>query len=217
MTEFSPPSETQPPIRLAFGFVFWRLMLYLTAMVGIAVALAIHRRVPLPQAVAVFIWWIPSILALAFSWAALGTVLLALIVRLFIAPRMRRWQSPRIDESTTQFAFHLEPHERECESSPCRLLDGGRLGSPGRLVLTDRRLLFLPNDWRGESWSARLVRLDHAACAPGRAMMGRMIKGVPASLEVVFLGEAPRRFAVVGARRWATALTPAHRGIVFHP
>ncbi len=188
-----------PPIRLAFGATFWRIFLTFLLLFTALVGSVILKRVPPNHWLLAFLFVMPMWAAWAFFIAATMTVFADLVVRLIIRPRMLRWLTPRADESFA--AFHLDPSERTLVESPARMAQG-RSWAPGRLVLTDRRLLFLPNAWDVEPWWSRRDRVRGAwpAQAP-RAFWG-FVRGMPARLGVAADGQS-HLFALLDAPAWS--------------
>ncbi len=195
----------RPPIRLAFGVLFWRLMGLLTLFFALILTLAIFGRVPAGKRLGVFLFAMPSFAAVAFFLAATGTVLADLAVRLIVRPRMLSWLAPRGDPMHAD--FHLEPRERVEAETPARCALG-RAWSPGRLVLTDRRLLFLPTAWDVEPWSSPRGRVQGARTVePPHAFWG-LVRGVPPHLEVA-VDHKVHRFALLDAPAWFRIVTGA--------
>jgi hypothetical protein len=189
----------RPPIRLAFGVLFWRLMGLLTLLFALILTLAVFGRVPPGKRLAVFLFMMPGFAAVAFFLAATGTVLVDLAVRLIVRPRLLAWLAPKGDPMHAD--FHLEPRERvEAETSARVAL--GRAWAPGRLVLTDRRLMFLPNAWDVEPWSSPRGRVQGARWAePPRAFWG-LVRGIPPHLEIA-VDNKIHRFALLDAPTWS--------------
>jgi hypothetical protein len=197
-------SSTQPrPIRLAFAALFWRLFLGFTLFFALLVGLFVAKRVPPPQVPLAFLLGMIVWVAVAFSLSSFLTVIVSLIVGAIVRPRLLGWLSPRSEESHA--AFHLEPREHEVSSSPARMARG-RSWSPGRLVLTDRRLLFLPNAWDVEPWSLQYDRLLDAAPAPAPRAFWGLVLDIPPRLNVSETGVPPHQFAMLDAPAWASLL-----------
>ncbi len=194
MTESQPP-----PIRLAFGTAFWRIFLTVLLLFTALVVTFLVRRVPPNHWLVIFLIAMPMWAAWAFFIAATGTVLADLVVRFLIRPRVVHWLTPRADESFA--AFHLESSERPVAESPARMAQG-RSWAPGRLVLTDRRLLFLPNAWDVEPWSARRDRLRGAWPAEAPRSFWGLVRGVPPRLAVADDGQR-HQFALLDAPAWS--------------
>jgi hypothetical protein len=97
---------------------------------------------------------IPSGLWSLFGAAIIAgglTLLAFLTVKLVVGPLLRSWLTPTID--STAMLFHLAPGEVSLVSIPARRL-WGWTWQPGALVVTDRRIWFLPSAWNLEPWSA---------------------------------------------------------------
>ncbi len=195
----------RPPIRLAFGALFWRLMGLFTLLFALILFLAVIGRVPAGKRLAVFLFSMPGFAVVAFFLAATGTVLVDLAVRLIVRPRMLAWLAPRGDPMHAD--FHLEPRERVEAESPARY-SLGRNWAPGRLVLTDRRLLFLPGAWDVEPWTCPRGRVQAARAAePPRAFWG-LVRGLPPRLEVA-VDNHVHRFALLDAPSWSQLVVGA--------
>jgi hypothetical protein len=189
----------RPPIRLAFGVLFWRLMGLLTLFFALILGLAVLGRVAPGQRLGFFLITMPGFAAIAFFLAATGTVLVDLAVRLIVRPRMLAWLAPRGDSAHAD--FHLEPRERVEAETPARVALG-RAWAPGRLVLTDRRLMFLPSAWDVEPWTTPRGRVQGARPSePPRAFWG-LVRGVPPRLEIA-VDNKIHRFALLDAPAWS--------------
>ena len=201
-TSFPP----RPPIRLAFGVLFWRLMGLLMLFFALILGLTAFGRVPPGKRLGFFLFTMSGAAAIAFFLAATGTVLVDLAVRLLVRPRLLAWLAPKGDPMHAD--FHLEPRERVEAETPARLALG-RAWPPGRLVLTDRRLLFLPNAWDVEPWSSPRGRVQAARSAePPRAFWG-LVRGVPSHLEVA-VDNKVHRFALLDAPSWSRIVVGAN-------
>jgi hypothetical protein len=188
----------RPYIRLAFGALFWRLMGMLTLLFALAHGSFVARNFPPGHRVFPFLVFMPVFAAFAFFLAAVATVVVDLVVRLIVRPRLMAWHAPRGEDFGS--AFHLDPRERPVAESPARM-SIGRSWPPGRLVLTDRRLLFLPNAWDVEPWSSPRDRLQAVYPAvPPRTLWG-LVRGIPPRLEVLADGRTCQ-FALLDAPAW---------------
>ncbi len=97
---------------------------------------------------------VPSVLSslVLATLMALGFTLLAfLAVKLIVEPILRSWLRPTVDASAV--LFHLAPGEVSLATMPARRRSRWSW-QPGALVLTDRRIWFLPTAWNLEPWSA---------------------------------------------------------------
>ena len=94
-----------------------------------------------------------------------GTVTLAanMAVRLILTPLLNVWLRPGFDPSG--WTFHLPAGETPAASVPARWRTGGRW-RPGALVLTKRRLWFLPAGWDVEPWSIARVDVERVEARP---------------------------------------------------
>lgn len=94
-----------------------------------------------------------------------GTITVAamLFVRLVVGPLVNAWHRPVSDSST--WMFHLSASESPEASVPARLRAG--VGwRPGSLVLTARRIWFLPAAWGPEPWSMARKDLERLEAEP---------------------------------------------------
>lgn len=99
----------------------------------------------------------------ALILAGATTVAGMLFVRLVVAPLMNLWLNPGFDP--TSWTFHLSAGESPQASVPARFwVDGG--WRPGALVLTGRRIWFLPSAWGPEPWSLARTELTRAEAEP---------------------------------------------------
>ena len=73
-----------------------------------------------------------------------------LFVRLVIAPLLNLWLRPAYDPSAWSFHFSAGEAPEACVPGRFRAGAGWR---PGALVLTGRRIWFLPSAWDAEPWS----------------------------------------------------------------
>jgi hypothetical protein len=108
---------------------------------------------------------VPSALSSLFvaTLIAAGLTLAAfLAVKLVVSPLLNAWLTPRIDP--TAVLFHLTPGEVSLSSIPARRKWGWGW-QPGALVVTDRRIWFLPAAWSAEPWSAS--RSEVVVCDAG--------------------------------------------------
>ncbi len=94
-----------------------------------------------------------------------GTVTLAanMAVRLILTPLLNVWLRPGFDPSA--WTFHLPAGETPAASVPARWRTGG-LWRPGALVLTKRRIWFLPAGWDVEPWSIAHVDVERVEAQP---------------------------------------------------
>jgi hypothetical protein len=93
-----------------------------------------------------------AVRALARAVFVAGAVTLSanLAVWLILAPLLKSWLRPGFDPSA--WMFHLPAGESPADSMPARWKSGG-LWRPGALVLTARRIWFMPAAWDAEPWS----------------------------------------------------------------
>lgn len=86
-----------------------------------------------------------------------------LFVRLVVAPLLNLWLRPAYDPSA--WSFHLSAGETPEASVPARFRTGASW-RPGALVLTGRRLWFLPSAWDAEPWSMARKDLERLEAEP---------------------------------------------------
>ncbi len=92
----------------------------------------------------------PGALARAVFVAGAITLSANVAVWLILAPLLDSWLRPGFDPSA--WMFHLPAGESPADSMPARWKSGG-LWRPGALVLTARRIWFMPAAWDAEPWS----------------------------------------------------------------
>jgi hypothetical protein len=105
------------------------------------------------------------------QWAAVGALLLAgltllagiVFSRLILAPLLDRWLRPAFDPSS--WMFHLAAGESPTASVPARWKSGGT-SRPGALVLTGRRIWFMPSAWDLEPWSMTRQDVERVEAKP---------------------------------------------------
>jgi len=193
--------DRPPPIRLAFGALFWRLMGIFSLVFATLAAFFVYGWVAAGRRIPAFFLLMPMLSAIAFFLAAVITVAADLTVRTIVRPRLLRWQAPRAVEG--QGPFHLDARERIEAESPARMALG-RSWPAGRLVLTERRLLFLPNAWDLEPWQAARGRLRETRPVEHPRTFGGLVRGLPPRLEVVADDATSARFALPDADAWAS-------------
>jgi hypothetical protein len=160
-----PPSK---PLEIDAGRIFrWSFLAAFLALewsawarIGRRLAFPRRRRVPV---IRLAMW--------TTTWAAIGAFLLALVstlaamifTRLILAPLLDRWLRPAFDPSS--WMFHLAAGEAPMASLPARWKAGGR-SRPGALVLTARRIWFMPSAWDVEPWSIAREDLERVEAKP---------------------------------------------------
>ena len=179
-------THNRPKLRLAFTLFFWRALLIL--VVGGEVVLMVtiwHRIGPgipiLDQLVIFTLISVAFVVMPAFSLACLMAIVADLLVMLVVDPVVRNWHSPRSDSS--RLAFHLSAGESILATSPARR-PGTRRGGVGSLVLTDRRLWFIPAAWDREPWSTDLASVWSIRLVPSPRICFGLIRGWPKRIAV---------------------------------
>ncbi len=172
-----------PPIRLAFGAVFWRVFLLTFGLTEIVIWGKVRfwfRGGRRGRRLAALLYFTPSALYRAFLIATLVTVALDLFIRFLIRPIVGSWYNPvqGIGSSETPLGFHLDPNEWIVDEAPARRASG-RGWRPGTLILTSKMVWFFPRAWDLEPWSLPLDALRSVTTTPGRRPLGTFVLGVP--------------------------------------
>lgn len=133
--------------------------------------------------------------------AALGALILAgvvtlagmLLVRLVVAPLLDRWLRPAFDPSS--WMFHLSAGEAPEAIAPARFRSAGG-SSPGALVLTGRRIWFLPASWGREPWSLARADLHRVEAEPTSFARFLPVRNWPDRIRLTDRSGEPATFAV---------------------
>jgi hypothetical protein len=156
-------------------------------------------------------------LAIRTTWsAAVGAVLMAgvatmaamLFTRLILRPLLDRWLRPEFDPSS--WMFHLAAGETPMASMAARWQCGGR-SRPGALVLTGRRIWFMPSAWDLEPWWMARQDIERVDTKPPTLARVLPVRHWPDLLR--FTGRAGDHawFAVADPRAVLTWLEPDRR------
>lgn len=197
-----------PPIRLAFGPVFWRLSMIVFAVKELASWK--HLRpwlvgAPPEKYLAALIRITPQSVLIGFLIGFAVTLGLAILVKLLAGPIAARWYSPAESGSErTPLPFHLEPGESVMAETAARRRSA-QGWKPGTLILTDRRLWFFPTAWELEPWGLSLDGLASVRNLRRWTLTGPVIRGVPDSLRIRGRAGEEAVFAVAeprAVRRW---------------
>jgi hypothetical protein len=129
----------------------------------------------------------------ALAVAAVGTLLVELLVRYVIRPLVIRWHSPRVDQVVVQ--FHLGPGEQLGRWTPARRCDG-KCWHPGLLMKTNQRLCFFPSRWDEDPWTFSLGSIAKARLQPARAASQGFLRDLPDRFAVQDEAGATEVFAV---------------------
>ena len=176
-----------PPIRLAFGPVFWRIFLIISAFKELASWR--HIRPWLIGAgpgkyIAALVYITPQSILIGFLVGFAVTMVLAVLVKVLAGPIAARWYEPaNTGSELTPVAFHLEPGEVIVAEMPARRRSV-RGWKPGTLVLTGSRLWFFPRGWEEEPWSVGADELTSIKNLRRVSVTGPIVRGVPDSLRV---------------------------------
>jgi hypothetical protein len=112
----------------------------------------------------------------AIPLATLAALVVDLVVHFVVRPAVLARHQPRTDPACVD--FFLEPGELKLASTPAtRSEPKPRLA--GSLVLTDRRVWFVPRDWEAEPWSSSGMNIHSIARTPAPRMLGGLIHGLP--------------------------------------
>jgi hypothetical protein len=145
-------TRSKRPLQIDGQWVFWRSFWIIFVVCQIAIWHHLRGLQPRGMGRRNFLvhMVLPSTfpsLFLAVLIAMAVTLLVMLIVRLIIDPALRAWLTPAVDPTTV--LFHLAPGEESLSSVPARRRWGWNW-QPGTLVLTDRRVWFVPLAWNLE-------------------------------------------------------------------
>ena len=193
-------------IRLAFGLFFWRVLATIFVLLSAIIVLRIFRVILPKQRMVVFLTMLPVTAALSFFLAASMTVVADFVVRFLVRPRLLAWQAPRSYDD--QASFHLEPRETIERETPARRKVGRRWAA-GRLIATDRRVLFLANAWDIEPWSLPRARIRSSRVVEAPPLFLGLVRGVPHRFEIAAdpsLSTEPVVFALPEPTIWAVSL-----------
>ncbi len=189
-----------PPIRLAFGPVFWRLSMIVFALKELASWRHIRPWLvgaPAGKYLAALVYITPQSILVGFLLGFAISVVLAVLVKVFAGPIAARWYEPaQTGSDLTPVAFHLEPGEAVVAETSARRRSV-RGWKPGTLVLTEKRLWFFPTGWEVEPWSVAVDEIASIKNLRRRSVMGPIIRGVPDSLRIRGQAGEEAVFAVV--------------------
>ena len=185
-----------PPIRLAFGALFWRVFLGLFLISEFVIWRTLWvRRFRKARRVAITILAIPRSLFFAFFAAAVLTVLADLLVRFVVRPAAARWLAPGSGTGASSLAFRLEAGETIAAECPARRASG-RSWRPGTLARTGHRIWFVPIRWDVEPWSLEIERVQAVRVEPAPRFWWGLVLGMPDRISLVDRDGAATRFAV---------------------
>ena len=129
----------------------------------------------------------------AMLLAGCVTLVAALAIQLIVRPLLNRWLKPSVNPS--QWLFHLSAGETVLASVPGRRRSDGRWPS-GEMVLTDRRLWFLPAAWGVEPWTLERQQLARIGTEPPAMARLAALQNWPELLHVWARTGEQARFAV---------------------
>jgi hypothetical protein len=200
-------------LQLDTPWIFWRLFWLVFVVCQFAIWHHLRRRLPQGMGNRNFLMHmvIPSALYSLFvaTLVAAGLTFLAFVmVKLVVGPLLSSWLTPSVDP--TAVLFHLAPGEVSLASMPARRRWGWRW-QPGSIVLTDRRIWFLPMAWDQEPYSAS--RSEVAGCTaelPALAMLAP-IRNWPEHVRLGTRDGCESIFAVADAASLLKWFEPAGR------
>jgi hypothetical protein len=148
-----PPSRK--PLQIDAGRIFrWSFLLTFLVFEWVVWQHILQRPVRRPRHRMLILllapWATRRATLAALILAGVFTMAGMLFVRLVVAPLLNLWLSPAFDPSS--WMFHLSAGEAPEASVPARFRSEGSW-RPGALVLTGRRIWFLPAAWGPEPWS----------------------------------------------------------------
>lgn len=155
------------PLQVDAGRIFrWSFLLIFLAFEWMVWEQIRHRpRLRPGLRIAVFLVVTRRAAVVALIMAGTITVAAMLLVRLVVAPLLDLWLRPAHDPSS--WLFHLSAGEAPEASVSARWRSGGGW-RPGALVLTDRRIWFLPSAWGPEPWSMPRRDCERVEAEPSR-------------------------------------------------
>ena len=203
----------KPPIRLAFGSLFWRAFLVLAVILEFALWHK-HRAFLMGRnpgfRVAAMIYLSPKMIFRSFLIAAIFTVLVDLYVRLLMRPLIARRYSPRavVGDFAMPVEFQLAWNEAISAEIPARMLTDRRL-QPGKLARSDRRIWFMPHAWDEEFWTLPIDDLVELRTVPPPSRFGSLVVGIPDRL-VFEAGDGAETMIVVADPESVLSWFPDH-------
>jgi hypothetical protein len=191
-----PP--TRKPLEVNTVWVFWRAFLLIFLVLEWLLWQHIRQlpiRVPRHRLI-VFLLAPRATRFSAFNAMLLAgcvTLLAALAVQLILRPLLNLWLKPSVEPS--RWLFHLSAGETVVASVPGRLRADGRWQS-GEIVLTNRRIWFLPAAWDVEPWTLERKQLARIETEPPPLARLAAIQNWPELLRVAASTGEHARFAV---------------------
>ena len=152
------------PLGVDSGRIFrWSFFVAFLVLQCLALAQVRQRPVRRLGARPMIAMRVPGAVVRAVFVAGVVTLAANLAVRLILAPLLNLWHRPGFDPSA--WTFHLPGGEAPAASVPARWRSGGRW-RPGALVLTARRIWFMPSAWDVEPWSIAHVDVERVVSEP---------------------------------------------------
>lgn len=118
-------------------------------------------------------------------WAIAATFGAWILFRAIVAPILRAGIAPKpIRGESVPREFVLEPGESvRLERSSTLRVEGSRIA--GKLLLTDRRIVFIPRDWFAPARSIALGDVLQIGIVPACERLSSLVSGVPDHLAIV--------------------------------
>jgi hypothetical protein len=191
-----PPSRK--PLELDSGRVFrWSFLavfvvLEVMAWQRVAQRLA-FRPARRPHLLPLALWATRRALVPALILAGVAWLAAMVLVKLVVGPLLDAWLRPAFDPSS--WMFHLAADESPTASAPARWKTGG-MWRPGALVLTGRRVWFMPASWDLPPWSMARADVERAEAEPPALARFLPVRHWPDLLRLTARGGDRARFAV---------------------
>jgi len=207
-------------LQIDINWIFWRVFWLVFLVCQFAIWHHMRRRLPRGMGHRNFLLHmiVPSTLSslfLATLVAAALTFLAFFVVKLLLEPLLRTWLTPSVDP--TAALFHLAPGEVSLASISARRRWGWSW-HPGSLVVTDRRIWFLPMAWNLEPWSVSRSEIVGCAAEPPALAMLIPIRNWPEQLRLEMRDGCQVTFAAADPRSLLAWLQPdSQAGTVAFP
>jgi hypothetical protein len=206
-----PPScqpleiDSSRVFRWSFLAVFLTLSWSYWGRVARRLAFVPRRRVPVLR-LAMRTTWLAAVGAVVM--AGVATLAAMLLTRLIVRPLLNRWLRPEFDPSS--WMFHLGAGETPVASMAARWQHGGR-SRPGALVLTGRRIWFMPSDWDVEPWSMSRQDIERVDTKPPALARVLPVRNWPDLVRLTGRAGDQARFALADPGAVLSWFEPARR------
>ncbi len=192
-------TSSPKPVSLSVLRLFMNFMIRVSIVIELFVFWRVLGRAKIQQIIRILIVSLPNVLIIALIISSFLTIVCQLAVISLVRPRMLKWGNPKVDDSSS--AFHLEPREVVEVDLPCRMKDG-RSWRIGRLVRTNRRVMFLPTSWNVEPWMCPIGEIDGAQVVASPSMFWNSLRNLPPQLRITPRDESSRLFVVPDPYAW---------------